>query len=181
MDKTIKTERLLIKPYDKTDFLRLSQLLTNEQIKETYMIPDFSSDEALETMVEKLYGLSLSDAHLERGIFLDGELIGFVNDVVRTEDAIEIGYAVHPDYHNRGYATEVLPAVTDALFADGFSTVITGAFAQNTASIRVMEKCGMQKTEKEEDITYRGQTMHCVYYSKSAKERGKKKQTGFEA
>ena len=46
-----------------------------------------------------------------------------------------------------------------------FLEIITGAFEENTASIRVMEKCGMRKAAAEEDITYRGRNHHCVYYT----------------
>ena len=109
----------------------------------------------------------MDDEHFERGIFLGDILIGFVNDVDTTDNCIEIGYAIHPDYHNRGYATEMFRAVVCSLLDNGYSSVVAGAFEQNSASIRVMQKCGLTKIDKEEDILYRGTTMHCVYYALS--------------
>ena len=38
-------------------------------------------------------------------------------------------------------------------------------FEENAASFRVMEKAGLSRTRREEDIAYRGKTHHCVYYS----------------
>lgn len=81
MDKMIITERLTVKPFAEADKAALAGLLTNEQIKETFMIPDFPTGEALSAAVDKLYRASLADEHFERGIFLGNTLIGFVNEV----------------------------------------------------------------------------------------------------
>ena len=165
MDKEIRTGRLIMKPYEENNRDGLAELLTNEQIKETFMIPEFTSQKSLDDAVDKLYRASLSDEHFERGIFLQDVLIGFVNDVYMSDDSIEIGFAIHPNYHNHGYATEMLCAVIRSLLNNGYSSVIAGAFEQNCASIRVMQKSGMTKIDKEEDILYHGTTMHCVYFS----------------
>lgn len=165
MVKSIKTERLEIKPYGVNDRKSMAELLTNSEIRKTFMIPDFKTEEELLRMVERLYNFSQEDNHFERGIYLDGSLIGFVNDVETDEKVIELGYAIHPAFHNKGYATEMFRAVTDELLQGGFSAVIAGAFEDNTASIRVMQKCGMEKIRKEEDITYRGRKHHCIYYA----------------
>ena len=52
------------------------------------------------------------------------------------------------------------------LFAKGFREVVCGAFEENTASLRVMEKAGMEKLDITESIEYRGKVHNCVYYSK---------------
>lgn len=77
---------------------------------------------------------------------------------------IELGYVIHPAYQGKGYATEMLNAVLLDLKELGYIKVLAGAFEENIASIRVMEKCGMEKTDREEDIAYRGRKHHCVYY-----------------
>lgn len=178
----LQTNRLVIRPYQDKDQEVMIELLTNDQIKETYMIPDFDTKEDAIAMFHKLQQYSLSEEHYEFGIYLKGQpignikvneadeekdkLIGFVNDVDIKDSTIELGYVIHPDYHGIGYATEMFAAVIEDLFQRGFKEVITGAFFENKASIRVMEKCNMTLMDQEDDIYYHGRIHHCVYYSK---------------
>ena len=83
-------------PFRAKDFWDLAEILTNFQIKKTYMIPDFETREALNIMVQKIAQYSLSDQRLERGIFLEDRLIGFVNEVERKDSSMELGYVIHP-------------------------------------------------------------------------------------
>ena len=56
----IKTNRIILKPYKDTDQSRMIELLTNEIIKETFMIPDFKSmDEAI-SMFKKIKNNSMA-------------------------------------------------------------------------------------------------------------------------
>ena len=162
--QVIQTERLTIKPFEEADKPMLALLLTNDAIKETFMIPDYPTHEALNAAVDKLFDAALSGRHFVRGIFVGSSLIGLVNEVEAVGDSIEIGYAIHPDYQNHGYATEAFRAVIDEMLCGGYSKVTAGAFIHNTASLRVMQKCGMKKSDEEEDIFYHGKNMHCVYY-----------------
>ena len=170
MYRTIRTGRLEIKPYKESDQADLIELLTNREIKKSFILPDFQTEEEIIRMVNKLQTFSCSNDHFERSIYLHDCLIGFVNDVEIEDDAIELGYVIHPVYHNKGYATEMLKAVIDELFRKGFSEIVTGAFDDNIASIQVMRKCGMSKTDKEEDIFYEGRKRHCVYYAIHSKD-----------
>lgn len=163
----LETKRLILKPYGDEDEDRMIELLTNDTIKETYIIPDFASREEACAMFRKLKQYSESDGHYEFGIYLSNELIGFVNDVSVVHETIEIGYAFHPDFHNKGYATEMLAAVIEDLFRKGFSKVVAGAFENNAASFRVMEKCGMWRNGKEKAIYYQDRIQRCIYYEVS--------------
>lgn len=165
----IKTERLELKPISDKDRDNVIELLMDTEVKKTYMIPDFETEEQAEKMFLRLRDLSLSKDFYEVGIFLSDELIGFASEVERENDKIELGYAISPKHHNKGFATEMLKGMIEELFKDGFSEVVTGAFEENIASIRVMEKCGMEKLDKVEKIEYRGVVHNCVYYSKRVK------------
>ena len=161
----IKTRRLEIKPYQDQDESAMIELLTNQEIKRTFLIPDFQTEEAAKLMFQKLKAFSYSKEHYERGIYLEQKLIGFVNDVAIGDGIIELGYVIHPDHKNKGYASEMLASVIENLFNKGFREIVAGAFEENTASFKVMEKCGMKRIQKEENITYRGITHRCLYYS----------------
>ena len=168
MVEVLQTERLEIKPFAAEDRERLSALLTNGEIKKTYMLSDFETPERLEKMMDNFERLSHDENRFLRGVYDADGLVGFVNDVEMVDrhagGYIELGYVIHPTYWGRGYATEMLGAVIGVMAHEGFVTVRTGAFSENLASMRVMEKCGMQRISLTEDIEYRGETHHCIYY-----------------
>lgn len=161
----ITTKRLVIKPYSDEDQEDMISLLMNEEVKLTYMIPDFNNRDEAVSMFKKIKERSYSDKHYEFGIYKDNQLIGWVNDVDRDLDRIEVGYVIHPNHHNNGYATEVLKAIIEDIFLKGFNEIAAGAFESNKSSIRVMEKCGMKRIDREEDIIYQNKSQHCVYYA----------------
>ncbi len=166
MENLIKTERLTLKPFEPEDKTALSEILLNEEIKKTYMIPDFENTEALDKMVNRFTELSRSDSRFVRGIYLKKALIGFVNDVGIDGGEIELGYVIHPAHWGRGYATEMLKAVLKLLCESGFSVIKTGAFSENPASIRVMEKSGMVRCAQTDELEYRGKKHVCVYFER---------------
>lgn len=166
MKKTpiLKTERLVMHSFRNEDLDDAVALLCNEEIKKTFMIPDFESREGAIQMFYALKDMSDSNEHFVNGIYLKEKLIGFINDVEIDGDKIEIGYVIHPDMKNKGYATEVLSASIQELFQMGYSLVRAGFFEENIASRRVMEKSGMHQIEQTEDIEYRGEVHHCIYF-----------------
>jgi len=160
----LETERLLLRPIEQSDMEQLLPLLKNDVIKQTYMIPDFPSEESAVRLAKRFIDLSQGEEKLVVGIALDGRLIGFLNETEKGEGWIEVGYALHPGFHGRGYMTEALGAVIDTLLRSGISAVMAGAFEENCASIRVMEKCGMKRMDRTETIDYRMKQHRCVYY-----------------
>ena len=162
----IPTERLVLRPYEAADVERLCALLTDERITGTFLVPKFQSKAEAIALAERLVGFSaLEDTvHLEYGIVLGGELIGFVNDCGIEEDTIEIGYVVDPAYWGKGYATEAVRAVLRELKEMGFRKVTAGFFEENPASRKVMKKCGMTPAGLMEEEEYRGEIHRCFYY-----------------
>ena len=58
-----------------------------------------------------------------------------------------IGFEIHPAHWGRGYATEAAFAALQMSFDElGVASVMADCFAANQASIRVMEKIGMQRS-----------------------------------
>jgi RimJ/RimL family protein N-acetyltransferase len=163
--RVLKTPRLSLGKIRECDFDALMAIFKSDVVKATYMVPDLETREAEIKLFERLMALSLREDRYVFGIFLDGKLIGLLNDTEICGKTIEVGYALHPDYHGRGLATEALGAVIPYLFAEGFDQILAGAFETNTASTRVMEKCGMKRTKMLSEIEYRGKTHKCVYYS----------------
>ena len=161
----IKTQRLIIQPYNDNDEFDMIDLLTNKTIKESYIIPDFKTIDESRDYFKKLQTYSNSTLHYERGIYYNRQLIGFVNDVDIMDEIIEIGYVIHPKYHNQGFASEALNAIIDDLFHQGYHKIICCAFETNIPSFRVMEKCGMSRIDKTMVIEYQNMRQKCLYYS----------------
>lgn len=162
----INTERLCLNYINDNDKEDVIELLTNDEIRKTFIIPSFKSHDEEIQMFEALKAMSVSDEHFVYGIYLNGKIIGFINDVDNNQREIELGYVIHPSHSNKGYATEVLEKSLQIIFMSGYDVVKAGAFEENLASMRVMEKCGMIRTEQEDIIEYRGKQHRCIYYKK---------------
>lgn len=147
------------------DFDALMSVFKHENVAKTYMVPDLSSTEIERGLFTRLRILSEGDEKFVRGIFLDNELIGIVNEVEKHGGEIELGYAIYPSRSGQGYMTKALCLAITHLFANDFNEIVAGAFEDNLPSIRVMQKCGMTLLEKTEDIEYRGKIHHCIFYS----------------
>ena len=156
---------MIIRPITLADQSAILALLTNDRIKQTYMLPDFSCREEAIPLAHKLMQLSREHNRFVRGIEQNGILVGFLNDVETDAGAIELGYVVHPDYWGQGCATAALKLAIAELFRKGFREVLCGAFEENIGSLRVMEKAGMQRIPKTDTIDYRGNTHRCLYCS----------------
>ena len=159
-------DRIILRPIRESDRQEMHEMLTDSQIKKTYMLPDFENQEQVEKLFQRFIQLSNQEDRFVRGMDAEGKLVGFLNDVGIEDGKIELGYVVHPDYWGKGYCTEGLKQAMEMLFAKGFREVVCGAFSENAASIRVMEKAGMEKLDLTESIEYRGKIHKCVYYSK---------------
>lgn len=160
-----KTKRLEVRSLSDADREAVIDLLTDDTVKQTYMVPDFRSREDAAKLFQRLRDLSLREGRYVAGIYLDGAFIGLLNETEVSGSSIELGYAILPRFHNHGYGTEALTGAIACLFEHGFDRVVAGAFEENRASIRIMVKSGMTKQEKQDEIEYRGKVHRCVYYS----------------
>lgn len=153
-----------LKKLNEEDAEIMTAILMDDQVKKTYMLPDLTKESAQKLFI-KMLELSQREDRYIRGLYLDQELVGFLNDTEILENSIELGWVVCPKHHNKGYATEGVRLAIEELFSKGFKEIVAGAFVENPASIRVMEKSGMKKIPKTEEIAYRGQRHECVFYA----------------
>ena len=160
----LTTSRLVLRRFLESDRDCMIRILRNKEISKTFMLPVFDDDEAAGKLFDRILNNSQSDAHYERAICLEDQVIGFLNDVEIQNGIIELGYVIHPDYQGRGYASEALTAAIWDLFQRGYDTVQAGYFENNPASGRVMGKSGMHRVSKTEEIEYRGILHKCLYY-----------------
>ena len=165
MKDTILTPRLTLKALEEKDRETMLRLLEDRDIGKTYMLPLFSGRQQKDAFFDRLQ--SLCRTRFVFGICKtdSGRLIGMLNECGTDEAAgeIELGYFIDPLFQKQGYATEALSAAIREAFARGFRHVVCGYFEDNTASRRVMEKCGMLPLDREAVISYLGRDRRCLY------------------
>ena len=150
----IITDRLTLGSYRKEDRDRLAEMMRNPEITATFMVPDYSEEVQFYALADKLIEFSqINDTtHLEYGVYLDGYMIGFVNDCGYDDEAIELGYVIDPAFKGRGFATEAVNAVINELHEMGFKKVVAGF---------LKEKCGMHLNGNSDYEEYRGKKYKC--------------------
>lgn len=131
----LETERLRLHVASQAEMEQVTAKETNEELKKAYQ--------------EMLDGYL---AHPEQGewyaIWLvtrhDGVQVGDLSFKGLNEDgSVEIGYGIKDEFQGRGYATEAVMAAVDwALKQTGVLRVEAEAEPDNTASQRVLAKCG---------------------------------------
>lgn len=161
----LTTKNLVLKSIEDSDRNDVFSVFENALVGKTYMLPVFVDDAAREKFFIRLKENTQKSERFCYGIYLNKSFIGLLNDVNVENDEVEVGYCLHPNYWNKGYATEALEIVIKELFRIGYKTVVAAHFIENPASGRVMQKCGMKKIEKTDEIEYKGIKHLCVYYA----------------
>lgn len=94
----------------------------------------------------------------------DGKVIGELwIYLIENDRMAKVAYRLNPEYHGHGYATEALGAAVDFCFTDTeLKRLWTAVDVRNTASYRVLEKCGFTR----EGMIRQGKmgTSWCDYY-----------------
>ena len=165
----MEMNQITLRPFRPEDQAQILEIVTSSKVNQTYMLPDFEKPEDAIPLFERLSKLSMDGSRFVRCIDVDGRAVGFLNDVEIKDGSIELGYIIHPDFHNRGYMTRALKAAIEELFTLNYERVVCGAFEGNKTSQRVMEKSGMTKIDFTEIIEYRNKQHLCVYYEKRSR------------
>lgn len=71
-------------------------------------------------------------------------LVGSLGSHPLNATEAELGYGILEPWQNRGYATEATQALIEHLFRSGRQRIRAQTFPYLEASLRVMQKCGMQ-------------------------------------
>ena len=70
------------------------------------------------------------------------------------DGCVEVGYGFAVSARGKGYATEAVQALCDLATARGATAVIAETHVGNTASERVLERCGFAVTSRTDEMTY---------------------------
>ncbi len=155
MEYLLETEHLRIRKFEPRDADDLYQNHLEEEVKK--WIPNESYTNLKEAQgAVKFYTDCVNSKHLPYVLAVEnketGELIGDtgVNEVDGHPDQVEIGYGICKKHSGKGYATELLRAMTDYIIETfGIKTLYGRVMKGNDASVRVLKKNGYQFVREE--------------------------------
>ena len=148
----IKTERLTITTFSPD---MAQSVYENSQDDDTRrFVPDEvynSVDEALEAIEFLMSRYESADGPFVYPIITNdsGENIGYIQLCKLDDGTWEIGYHIVKDFTGKGYATEAVKAFLPAIVKKlNINEVYEICLAENTASVRILEKCGFTQIYK---------------------------------
>jgi ribosomal-protein-alanine N-acetyltransferase len=144
---TLETRRLTLHPFQEEHLDPMAKLMANPDFMR-FSLGVYSRQQTAE-FLNKLIdwqnrGLPSLFAVSHRQTATLIGYCGFFHQLVDAKEEIEIGYRLHPDYWNKGLATEAASAVRDHAFGHlKLPRVISLIHPDNAPSRRVAEKIGM--------------------------------------
>lgn len=155
MESLFETEHLKVRKFEPEDAGRLYENHLEDAVKKWFPNESYADLEEARGAVQ-FYADCVNNKCLPYVLAVElketGELIGDtgVSAVERNDGEAEIGYAICKKYSGKGYATELLNAMT-AFIAEAFGiNIIYGrVICGNNASARVLEKSGYAFVRKE--------------------------------
>ena len=146
---TIETPRLLLRPLTPDDVPDLRRWLARDEIY-TYWGRKASKNEREPELMfidARPWVKRKPDPDFKWGVVLKGAPSAVIGDLsifdIENARMGSVGYRFDPDHWGRGYATEALRAAVDFIFTHTeLDRLQATADVRNTASNRVLEKCG---------------------------------------
>lgn len=166
----LKSGKIILRALRTTDAQRLAGLANNEKISRN-LRDGFPNPYTLADAENFLEKFSNQDPVTFFGIDYEGEYVGNISlvpcqDIYRM--SAEIGYFIGEAYWNQGIVTTAVNLITEYGFTHlGIVRIHSGVFEYNTASQRVMEKCGFVKEGIFQKSVYKqGKLWNEVRYAK---------------
>lgn len=141
----IETERLLLRPPERADAPALREILAQDFVRRYNCLGKLPTVEGLEELLLREPGSQFSVVRKEGGQVLGH--IGLEQDGLRFRvDSVALDYYLGEEYARMGYMSEALGGLIRYLFLhEGKEVVSARAFAENAASIALLEKLGFTR------------------------------------
>lgn len=162
MTPTLKTERLLLRPFSPEDAPAVHEHCANWDVARMLTrVAHLYSRNMAESWIASHGAAWQSGEEITFCIDLDGVAIGAIALRRTAVGTYELGYWLGESWWGRGFATEAArQAVCFAFERLGAKKLTSGHFPDNPASGRVLEKCGFRYTgESMEHSEARGETV----------------------
>ena len=156
-----ETERLILRHFCESDIDSLAKIRADPEVMKFSLSGPYSLEQTQKLVEHILSSYKSNGLGLWAAVHkADGKLIGYCGHFVQEIDGqreIELAYRFAKEYWGKGLATEAAKATCEYAFRQlGLNRLISIIEAENIASIRVAEKCGMTY---EKDAVFHGQTV----------------------
>ena len=155
MDMLFETEHLIVRKFKAEDVKQLYENHMDEEVRKWFPNECYSDLEEAQDAI-RFYTDCVDHGKLPfvLGVELKqtGELIGDagISEVEGKPSETEVGYCIGQKYRGKGYATELLRAISGFVVSRFDIGVIWGRVVYgNEASVKVLEKSGYQFVRKE--------------------------------
>ncbi|MEN8249800.1 MAG: GNAT family N-acetyltransferase [Bacteroidota bacterium] len=142
----LETGRLILREFEPSDAKPMFELNSNPEVIKYTGDPPFDSVEAVRGFL-KNYSDYRKNGYGRWAVLLkpENEFIGWCGLKLNEEDFTDIGFRFFRKHWNKGYATEAAMATLAFGFNElGLDEIIGRVAAENTASVRVLEKINMR-------------------------------------
>ena len=150
MKLPIETRRLTLRFVTAGDWERILDIWTDFSGSPyaCYDAPHDLDPKAVQASTARMESLSPRGEHMFFAVCLGAAVIGCV-DFHRTPEGYACGYCFHSGAQGRGYASESLRALIDALADGGARRFVAGTALNNAPSVRLLEAVGFRMTGTE--------------------------------
>lgn len=159
----LRTERLTLRKLCREDVPALEEWMTNPSVY-TYWGANMGKNDKNPSLLFDKAEKPTKSFHWGIIHNSDGKAIGELwVYLIENDRMAKVAYRLNPEYHGRGYATEALGKAVEFCFGNTeLKRLWTAVDVRNTASYRVLEKCGF----KREGLIRQGKmgTSWCDYY-----------------
>ena len=162
MTPTLKTERLLLRPYRPEDAGTVAEHAGNWEVaKMLARVPHPYTRDMAVTWISSHEELARSGKGYAFCIEHDGDAVGSIGLQRSSDGVYELGYWLGEPWWGDGLVSEAALRIVRWAFEDlGADRLVSGHLADNPASGRVLEKCGFRYTgESMEHCEARGEAV----------------------
>lgn len=156
--ENIQTKRLLLRPFQMTDFDDVHAYSSDEEVTKYMLFGPNDTDETIAFLSFVVsYAHESPQRHFEYAIEFNNRVIGAVSlHMNETFDEAEMGWVLSKDYHRKGIMFEAATALKDyAIKRFNINKIIAHCDSRNIASYKLMEKLGMHYMSIERGIVIR--------------------------
>ena len=148
MLQSLETDRLVLRPYEISDALRVQKLAGEKELAETTFLPHPYTIKAAEDWIKSHSKLIENGDAFPFAVIHKNEnkLVGTMTiRVDKIHNKGELAYWIGKDYWGKGYATESSKRVVEFGFGElKLNRIWAPIMSKNKASSKVMEKIGLK-------------------------------------